>query len=89
MKLRESPHLMNYRKVLEKLVKQEKYFEADQLQLKINNLEKQELPKFMYERGKKIENCLFQRREKQKHEMAALKQKLKSGFDENKGILEN
>lgn len=84
LKLKESTELINLRKVMDILAKQENYAEAHKVQVKIQALEKQQNPKFANDREKKIGNLMYQYRQKQETEMKALAQKLKMLYDEKK-----
>lgn len=81
---RETSEIINLRKVEEQLAKQEDYISAHKIQRQIAEIERKENEKWMIMRNSKIRNLITQLQSKQDVELAALRQKITQGFEEQK-----
>lgn len=81
-KPKDSSELLNLRKIEQQLAKQKEYIEAYQVQQKCLHLEKNENEKWSDVRKQKIKNNLQQLKLKQQNELAAIRQKIDVGKEE-------
>jgi hypothetical protein len=81
---RETSEMINLRRVEEQLAKQEDYIGAHTIQRQITEIERKENEKWMLMRNTKIRNLISQLQSKQEVELAALRQKIMQGFEEQK-----
>lgn len=84
MKTKDTATLLNLRKIEESLAKQEKYLEAHKAQQQRLQLEKEERDKWNTIRQGKIKAQLELFRKKKETELNALRQRIKSGQEEQK-----
>ncbi|EGR29465.1 oxygen-independent coproporphyrinogen iii family protein, putative [Ichthyophthirius multifiliis] len=83
-KPKDTPELLNLRKMEEQLARQQEYMEAHQIQQRIFILEKEEFEKWNYQRQIKVKNLMVQLRTRQQNEISALRQRIISGQEEQK-----
>jgi hypothetical protein len=85
-KPKETSEIINLRKIEESLARQEDYKEAHKVQQKIADLERQEFDKWNHSKVNKIKNLLQQLTVKQENEMNVLRQRIESGYEEQKKL---
>lgn len=81
---KETSEIINLRKIEESLARQEDYKEAHKVQQKIMELERQEFEKWNYAKMSKVKNLLQQLHQKQENELNVLRQRIESGYEEQK-----
>mmetsp|Transcript_19807 Transcript_19807/g.22806 ORF Transcript_19807/g.22806 Transcript_19807/m.22806 type:complete len:285 (+) Transcript_19807:52-906(+) len=84
VKPKDSPELLNMRKIEELLAKQEDYIEAHKVQQKCLKMEKEEIEKWKIIRDQKIKNQRIQIEQKQQTELQALRKRIATGQEEQR-----
>lgn len=79
---KDSAKLLDLRVQLEQLVRKEEYRDAHYLQQRMAQQERDELDKYLLERGKKVENLLEQKLNQQQNEYNSLRKRVLNGLDE-------
>lgn len=81
---KDSPELLNLRKIEQSLAKKKEYAEAHKIQQRCLKLEKEELDRYTPLREKKILSQKVQLEQKQLNELNALRKRISSGQDEQR-----
>lgn len=78
--VRTSPKIVNIRKMVETLAKQNEFVQAEKLKAQLSMLEDEELRKSEEQKEKKLMFILMQLASKQKNELAGLQKRISTGF---------
>lgn len=84
VKPKETSEIINLRKIEESLARQEDYREAHKVQARIAELERVEFEKWNLNKVNKVKNLLQQLQVKQENELNVLRQRIESGYEEQK-----
>eukprot|EP00825_Cyclidium_porcatum_P039713 TRINITY_DN4882_c0_g1_i1.p1 TRINITY_DN4882_c0_g1~~TRINITY_DN4882_c0_g1_i1.p1 ORF type:complete len:319 (-),score=88.16 TRINITY_DN4882_c0_g1_i1:372-1328(-) len=86
LKPKDSPELLNLKKIEESLAKQEDYIEAHKIQQRVLQIEKEEYEKWVFMRQQKIKNLIIQLKTRHNNELNALRQRIISGQEEQRKV---